>query len=185
MPTDRELMLRVAERDEDAFNALVHRQEGIVRRRLAGLIPDRASVEDLLQEVLLRLWTKSDGYAGGSVKAWLLRIATNLALNHRRGRARRDRSLRHARGLDPDRVSAPESAAPGMRTDESERRLVLRKAVDGLPRAKREVVRRVHEEQQQLVSIAKEMGIPLGTVKSRLHYALRDLAKALREHEGE
>ena len=49
----------------------------------------RAAVEDLVQEVLLRLWTKSGGYAGGSVTAWLLRVATNLALNHRRGRARR------------------------------------------------------------------------------------------------
>ncbi|MHC4718304.1 MAG: RNA polymerase sigma factor, partial [Planctomycetota bacterium] len=90
MPADEELMRRIADRDMAAFDAMFARHAEPIRRRLARLIRDRAAVEDLVQEVFLRLWTRADQWDGrGEPAAWLGRIATNLALNHLRSGKRR------------------------------------------------------------------------------------------------
>jgi len=83
---DCELMRRVQQGDAHAFEDLVRRHDrtlGLHLRRYVG--PDDAS--DLRQEVLLRVWERAHQWEGrGSPLAWMLRIATNLALNHLRAR---------------------------------------------------------------------------------------------------
>ena len=116
-PTDRELVHHVRAQDADAFEALCDRYREQLRRHLVRIVRDPDVAEDLLQEVLLRVWMHSDRWdERGSFKAWLFRVATNLALNHLRTiRRRRQRPL----DLPPDAVDEDELPAPSWIVDAS------------------------------------------------------------------
>jgi RNA polymerase sigma-70 factor (ECF subfamily) len=187
MPADRDLVLRIRARDANAFEILVERYEEMMRRHLARIVRDDAAVQDLIQEVFLRVWTRSKQWSGaGSFKAWLYRIGTNLALNHLRTlRRRREQPLEFQDDWDDDEE---ESRAPAWMVDASalgpdraleltERRETLRKLVEELPEEKREVFRLVHEMEMSMRDVADELGIPEGTVKSRLFYAKKVLVR--------
>jgi RNA polymerase sigma-70 factor (ECF subfamily) len=185
--SDDELIQRIRRRDSGAFDEAVARYGDEIRRKLYGIVRDAATADDLLQEVFLRLWTRAEQYAGaGSLGGWLGRIATNLALNHlRAARRSRQRPLRRstAQSAMDDEDDWPEPAwmiDPHARgadelADLAERREILRGLVDRLPDDKRRVFRLVREEQMGIGQVAERLGIPEGTVKSRLHYAIRRL----------
>ena len=93
MPTDPELMGQIAAggpEAEAAFDMLFGRHSSFVAARLGRMVRHGGAADDLLQEVFLRLWTRAEQWDGrGSLRAWLGRIATNLALNHLRSVRRR------------------------------------------------------------------------------------------------
>jgi len=181
MPTDRELMRRVTEGDSAAFDTLFERYESAVRGQLRRIVRDMAAVDDLQQEVFLRLWSRADQWRGsGTVKSWLVRTATNLALNHLRSvKRRRSQSLMGEGETDGDddndRVPSWMIDAASQRPDELlaqvEQHEEMRGLVNALPDRHREVVRMVHEMEMKVQEAAEELNVPLGTVKSRLHYA--------------
>lgn len=87
--TDGDLIQGVLRGDAAAFDELYERHASAVRRRLVQVARDEAAADDLLQETFLRLWTRAEQWQGtGSVAGWLMRIATNLALNHLRSKHR-------------------------------------------------------------------------------------------------
>jgi len=154
----------------------------------AGMFP---WAEDLLQEVFLRLWTLPAQWTGrGSVAAWLGRIAVNLALNHLRSQRRRPhRSLRGPRtdadeGLDPDWLADESSLDPVELLERAEEMEAFRRSVESLPEAKRAVVKMIHEDEMDIPAVAEKLGIPEGTVKSRLYYSIRRLARELGGADG-
>jgi RNA polymerase sigma-70 factor (ECF subfamily) len=193
MLSDQDLIEQIREQDARAFDALFERYEEMIRRHLLRMLRDDATVQDLLQEVFLRVWTRAEQWNGsGSFKAWLYRVATNLALNHLRS-VRRQRQ----QPLDiPDEWAdeEDESSFPAWMVDASalgpetvlelaERRELLRQLVEGLPEGKREVFRLVHEMELSIRDVADELGIPEGTVKSRLYYAKKHLAREWQDLE--
>lgn len=197
MPADPELMRQVADRDERAFDLLFQRHRGAVLRRLLRIVRDPSRADDLLQEVFLRLWTRGSQWSGrGAPRAWLMQIATRLALNDlRAGRRRRQRPLEGPPG-DPDAPDGGEpvwmidasAVSPGEPAIAAERDEWLAALVASLPQGKREVLRLVHEEDMNVCEAAEELGIPVGTVKSRLHHARTELArqwKTLQERLGD
>jgi RNA polymerase sigma-70 factor (ECF subfamily) len=177
MESDPQLIQRVGQRDQGAFDALFARYGETVFRRAMGMVHEHALAQDIQQEVFLRLWTGADRIEGESAKAWLLTVATNLALNSIRSRRRRPHQPMESLAEAPDAASQP----PDLVVERAEREAAFRYAVSALPAGKRVVVRMVHEERKELHEVARELGIPLGTVKSRLHYAMKRLAEAVRE----
>lgn len=190
MASDEYLMRRVQERDARAFEELLQRHAPRLRRRLAGMVRDEAAAEDLLQEASLRLWTRADQWRGeGSAKGWLLRTATNLALNHLRSRRRR-REQPLGSGPAQDReagVPSPtwdvdgDALRPDTALEAADRADLIRQILDDMPETKRDVLRLAHEHDMKMQEIAEVLGIPEGTVKSRLHYAGRELAQEWRK----
>jgi len=186
-PSDEILIRRVRRGDADAFDALLGRHGPAIRKRLAKITRDPAAAEDLAQEVFLRLWTRAEQWSGqGRLAGWLMRIATNLALNHLRS------ARRHPQRALPAPPDEDDDADAGWPADESvvdpaemlgraEALERLRRSVDALPEAKRAVMRMVHEDDMDLADVAERLGIPVGTVKSRLHYAIRRIARDLGE----
>jgi len=178
-------MGRIAAGEAAAFDTLLSRHEQAVRRRLVSITRNRAAAEDLTQEVFLRLWTRSEQYGGGSVAGWLVRIATNLALNHLRSRRRHPaKSLESPREADEHAIEAgwmidAEAFDPADLLERAEQLERLRDAVDRLPEAKRAVIRLVHEQELDIREAAEQLGIPEGTVKSRLHYSIRRIAREI------
>ncbi len=197
MLADSELMARVCEHDVSAFETLSARYRERISRHVLATIHDSSATEDIVQEVFLRIWTHAEQWHGrGSLKAWLFRIATNLALNHLRTlRRRRQQPLE----VPPDPLDEDdESRVPSWMVDHSlpepdvlveqgERRQLLQQLIEELPEEKRAVFRLVHDAEMETRQVAQMLGIPEGTVKSRLHYATRRLAQKWRDlqHEWE
>ena len=193
--SDQQLMIQVRAGDTSAFEALCDRYSLPLRRHLLRMLRDADAAEDLLQETLLRVWTHAAQWDGrGAARAWLYRVATNLALNHVRSiRRRRQQPLE----LPPDAAEPdqePEvpswmidtvSLGPDAVLELAERHALLRRLLADLPEEKREVLRLIHDHELEIGEVARTLGIPPGTVKSRLHYATQRLARAWREAEGE
>src|SRR5512138_2743720 len=115
--SDCELLKRIQVRDACAFEALLGRYRDTVRRHLVRMIRDLSAAEDLAQEVFLRVWTRSEQWSGqGGCRAWLLRIATNLALNHLRTvRRRRETPI----GLPAEATWEDRPTAPPWNADQT------------------------------------------------------------------
>jgi len=193
-PSDQVLIGRILERDAHAFETLFERYGEMIRRHLACFVRDDAAAQDLVQEVFLRVWTRAEQWNDlGPFKAWLYRIATNLALNHLRSlRRRREQPLNVPDDwTDDEEITVPawmiDASAPGPDTvlELAERRERLWRLVGRLPEEKREVFRLVHEMELSMRDAADELDIPEGTVKSRLYYAKRRLAREWRDLETE
>ena len=191
MASDQDLIERIRERDAKAFETLFVRYTETIRRHVARIVRDDSAAEDVVQEVFLRVWTCAAQWDGrGTFKAWLFRIATNVALNHLRAmRRRREQQLEvPADEIDEENeISIPgwmidaASLGPEAMLEQAEQSELLQGLVDGLPEEKREVFRLVHEVEMDIRETAATLGIPEGTVKSRLHYTMKRLAREWKE----
>jgi RNA polymerase sigma-70 factor, ECF subfamily len=193
--SDQQLMAQVRAGDAVAFEALCDLYSPLLRRHLLRMLRDADAAEDLLQETLLRGWMRAAQWDGrGSPRAWMFRIATNLALNHIRAiRRRRQQPLE----VPPDPIEPDQEAevpswiidtvslGPDAALELTERYALLRRLLAELPEEKREVLRLIHDDELEISEVARTLGIPPGTVKSRLHYATQRLARAWREAEGD
>jgi RNA polymerase sigma-70 factor (ECF subfamily) len=185
---DAELIQQIQDGDAGAFDELFARYHDAVRRRLRRIVRQRAIADDLAQETFLRVWTRAEQWhAQGSFRGWLFRIATNLALNHLRSvRRRRQRPLDVPQDLgdtDEEEHVAPawmidaSTLGPDVIAQLAEEEALMRRLVERLPEDKREVFRLAHEAEMPVREIAEGLGLPEGTVKSRLHYARKRLTQ--------
>jgi len=177
--TDVELMLEVAGGSEEAL-AVLHRRFARVVFGLAFQALDRAAAEDIVQDVFLAVWRNAATFdpQRGSVRAWVLQIAHFRVLNELRRRSRQPAIEADAEGellasLPAQDLGPPEAAAA------EQRRRVVGSAVDVLPAPQRDAIRLhftgdlTHEE------VAAELGVPLGTAKTRIRTALQKLRASL------
>jgi RNA polymerase sigma-70 factor, ECF subfamily len=189
-PDDNELIERVCESDPVALEILHQRYETAVRGRLCRIVRDQFIIDDLVQETFLRVWTKAyQFHRSRSFEAWLMRIATNLALNHLRLLKRRresplDRPINAMTSGEEETGIATwlvdeSTPAQDKITEQDEEKAMLWNLVDCLPPGKREAVRAVYEAELNISEAAAALAIPEGTIKSRLHYAMETLASDL------
>ncbi len=183
------------QRDQDGaterFSAIHRTHNREIRAHLQGMIRDADTVEDLAQETFLRAWRGlGDLRNSAATRAWLYRIATNCALNHiRRARTRTSVPLVFASSNDDEEDIVPawmidgSSPTPAEQLARQEEARALSRAVDDLPPGKQRVVHLVHTEGLSIREAARVMGVPEGTVKSRLHYALRQIEGTLKSME--
>jgi len=155
-----------------------------VTRFARSLTRDEAAADDLVQETFLRAWRHWDTFQTGSDgRAWLFTIARNAW----RKQAPRDARLVPVEddalqvlsdGVGP--LSAPDPVLQALtRVDLGP---AIRDAIDALPEAFRDVVELVELQQLEYAEAAQVLGIPVGTVRSRLFRARRLLQGALLEH---
>jgi RNA polymerase sigma-70 factor, ECF subfamily len=188
-PTDEELVDRVIRKQQEGFSLLFERYRATVCSHLNGIVREPATADDLTQEVFLRLWNRADQWNGdGALPAWLLRIATHLALNHLRTvKRRREQPIQPAPVTDTDPADVPawmvdaSTLAPDEATARNEHRQLLHRVVDTLPEDKQVVVRMIYDAHRSTQQVADELGIPEGTVKSRLFHARQQIARSWQE----
>jgi RNA polymerase sigma-70 factor (ECF subfamily) len=139
----------------------------------AGSSPTAA--EELAQETMLAVWQKARLFdaARAGASTWIFTIARNLRIDT----LRRER---HPSDLMPDPSEEPEAPALADRVlAVSQQEIRIRSALSLLPPEQAEVIRKAFFEDKVHVEIEKELGIPLGTVKSRLRLAMNRLRMAL------
>jgi len=175
---DGALVSRIAEGDRAALAALYTRYAPTLLGVATQIVGRRAEAEDLVQDVFLEAWRKAGDYRPerGTVRTWLLLRLRSRALD-------RVRSPRLARGVSlqaelPD--YAERAAAPDDPALASDRRRV-RAAVRALGPAHRDVIVRAVFKGASASEIARDTQVPLGTVKSRILAARRQLGQALGE----
>lgn len=165
--SERALVARTARGDEDAFRMLYDRMVGRVFRYAFTLLHDRHLAEEVAQETLVIVWKQAAKFEGRSkVSTWIFGIARFRALDLLRKEKRGARV--------PETVLVEPDPAPAVH----DRERALR-AIGTLPDEQREVVFLTFYEGLSYGEIAGMLGIPEGTVKSRMYYARRSLAEAL------
>ena len=182
LPADDELIRRFVEGgDRAAFESLVRRHTLRIRRLLYGLFGgNREDMEDAEQEVITALFRSLPRFGfRSSFPTFLYRLTRNRAIDLIRRRERERRSLRRlAGGLDPNGAQHPEEIAVA----EVARGQAL-SLLATLPAGQRAVVLLREVEGLSVEEVARVMGVPKGTVKSRLHRARRRIERALASAE--
>lgn len=164
---EQALIRRLARRDRQAMGELYDRFSRPIFAYLVRLIGDPAVAEELLQETMLLAWQKASTFRGDSqLSTWLFGIARNLARNTQRRRSRLSTmSLEDETSL----VGSEGVASP------AGQRLDLAQALARLSPEHREVVHLVLVHGFTYDEAAEIIGCPVGTIKSRLFYARRQL----------
>lgn len=173
-------MLRVRTGDVHAYELLYRRYQ----RRLAdffyGLSRDAGLADDLVHETFLRIWRLRARYAAsGSFPAYVFTIARNIWLEECRTRRK---STRLGRRCDLDagpELSASASARPDVRAERSELGAALVQALDALPEEQRTAFLLRTVQRMSLDDIARVMGCPVNTVRSRKLLAVKKLRELL------
>jgi RNA polymerase sigma-70 factor (ECF subfamily) len=171
-----DLLRRVAEQaDPDAFRELYQTYGPRVKAYMMRQGADAATAEDLAQETLLAVWRRASLYVEerGSAATWIFAIARNMRID----RLRREMPWQE---LPEDRLEqASSETPPDEALAEKERQTRVRAALATLPPEQHEVVALAYLEGLSHGEIAARIGLPLGTVKSRMRIAYKKIRAGL------
>ena len=183
-PPDDELVQRVAAGDSGAFDELVHRYQDKVYGFCLRMLDDPSEAEDVAQDVFLTLYRHADRFRGESqFSTWLFRIAKNQSLNRIKYLERRGRQARRALGdAQEDRVASireREDRRPDALVEGEQRAALVQQAIAALGEEHRVVLVLRDLEDLSYDEISAITGLPIGTVKSRIHRGRTALAERL------
>jgi RNA polymerase sigma-70 factor (ECF subfamily) len=168
---DAALVRRVAAGDDAALAALYDRYASVMLAIAVRILGDRREAEDLLHDVFLEVWKQAHTFDEnrGSARGWLFLRMRSRALDRRKSAAfsRRSDSAPQQRA---DAADAPDVAAD---------REAMRRALAQLPDAHRQALELGYYEGLSSSEIAERLGVPIGTVKSRVARALACLRELL------
>jgi RNA polymerase sigma-70 factor, ECF subfamily len=176
--SEQRLAARLAGGEERALKQIEKEYSGLLRGYLQQVLGDRASAEDVLQQVMLEVWQRGKSFdpSRASVSTWVMMIARSRAIDHLRRRVPEPHDPAVTASL-VDRVAPQEHIAETLAEQWQMAHLLTQ-----LPREEAQILRmRFHEELSQR-EIAARTGIPLGTVKTRMVSALARL-RVLMERE--
>ena len=181
-----ETLLQMASKgDLDAFNQLVLHYQNLAYSHAYTLLGDADSAEDATQDSFIKAFQAMKGYRGGSFRSWLLKIVTNSAYDMLR------RSQRHSnQPLFPkdengeEMESASWLADPALSVqatvEQNELSQIIYKMLDELPEVYRSVITLIDINEFDYAEAAEALGVPIGTVKSRLARARIQMQNKLR-----
>ena len=176
-PEEQRLARALRAGDRDAVAAVEARFGRVLAGFLRDALPDPGAAEDVLQQVLLEIWRRGPDYdpERASLLTWMMTIARSRAIDERR--------RRRPEPVEPAAVAASAGAGPG-EVDRLLERWRLAGLLDRIPQEEAAALRlRFYEELAQ-PEIAERMGIPLGTVKTRMVRGLARLRQLIVEEEG-
>jgi RNA polymerase sigma-70 factor (ECF subfamily) len=176
---DAELVVRLQRRDPQALAELYDRYGRLAYSLMVRIVRDGALAEDLVQETFLRVWNRAQSFDAqrGALGPWLLAVARNRAIDY----------LRSASGRERNALEFEEVDHPSLYTDmerdilASDKARLIRAALAKLAPNQREVIELAYFEGLTQSEMAERMGQPLGTVKTWVRTALKNL----REEFGE
>lgn len=175
--SDAELVERLQRRDPQALAELYDRYGRLVFSLILRIVRDSGVAEDLVQETYLRVWNRVQGFDAqkGSVSPWLLAVARNRAIDY----------LRSAGGRERNATEFEETDHPDLYVDmerdilTSDKARILKQALSKLPPNHKQVIELAYYEGLTQTEMAEKMGQPLGTVKTWVRAALKNLREDL------
>ena len=188
-PPESEIIARAKAGDHEAFRVLVERYQGRAYRLALRIMGDEDLAQDVVQEAFLKAYGSLGRFEGRSkFYTWLYRLVFNLCIDTKR----RDRSLgqvewseEQALDVAPEAAAAgigdPDGATPSQELERKELRELMTRAIEALPEDARRTLVLREVDGLSYAEIAQSLGVPKGTVMSRLHYARRRVRAALVE----
>ena len=171
--SDETLIGRIAAGDRHAMQTLFVRHNVRVFRFVMGKVKDQTVADDLVAEVFLEVWRSAHRFeARAAVATWLLSIARHKAIS----------ALRHNKAheqLEEALAIEDSSENPEIAIEIEDRNQVLRDCLAKLSQSHRKILDLVYYHEEPIGSVAKIVGIPLNTVKTRMFYARKHLAALL------
>ena len=162
-------------RDRAAFQELYKHFTPLIRGFLLksmGAGANRSEAEEITQEVLIKVWKKAESFNSGkaSVNTWIFTIARNTRIDFIRRNERNDRKIEIE-----DIWHESESPEPLVDMQQRRAEQVIKKAMATLPDEQIQVLYKAFMEGKSHNEVAEELGLPLGTVKSRIRLALNKM----------
>ena len=172
---DRELLARLRAGESSAFDAIFRANYPLLVRVAESMLRERATAEEIAQDVMLELWRRRDGLdVTESVRGYLLQATRNRALNHLRHRAIERRS-------EPQLIEgAPKSRPTDAGARESEIEFALQSAIAELPDRCRQIFELSRFDGLKYAEIASRLEISVKTVEVQMGKALRILRERLK-----
>ena len=180
-PSDEELMERIQAQDEPALETLMRRYQAMLRSVIGRMISNDQDVSDVLEEVYLGIWNQSANFdtQKGKAAGWIITMARRRAIDRVR------RSQAYDRAEMRFRIST-ETGTSNLAPDDVEEHAanadcagIFRGLLADLPAAQREVVKLAFYRGLSQREIARETGVPLGTIKTRLELGVKKLRAAV------
>jgi len=199
-PPDDALVAATRKGDRDAYKTLVERYQSRIFSMAFEIVKSREDAEDVVQESFVKAFLSLDKFKGdSSFFTWLYRIAFNMAVDVKRKSARRGGNhfeYKESLGVSPSgsgEADIGETLGAPVQHVEGPHEALARKQTG---QKIQEVLRELSEDHRAVITlreidglnydeIAEALGIPRGTVMSRLFYARKALQKALKEHAPE
>ena len=179
---DREVVRRVQAGDSEAFEALVEKYKRKTFRLAYGVLRDQEEALDVAQEAFVKAFRSLPKFKGDSAfYTWLFRITMNVALDRKRQRATRAKSL-GTEDVPPEeweRTAVATDVSPDDEAASAERRARIGRALESLSEQHRTIIILSDIEGLSYREIAEVLAIPMGTVMSRLHNARKRLREIL------
>jgi RNA polymerase sigma-70 factor (ECF subfamily) len=177
---DRELVRAIGRGDEDAFRGLFGRYAPSAMALARRVARQPFLAEEIVQEAFLAVWRNPSGYdqQRGSVRAWLMGMVHHRAVDAVRREESQRRRVEESIVSDP--MLSPDPADDvAEEIDLPEERKAVRDALDALPDEQRQVIELMYFGGLSQSKISEELGLPLGTVKSRTLLGMRRLRGAI------
>ena len=171
--------------DLDSFNCLVLEYQNLVYNHAYRILGERFAADDAAQEAFILAFRKLSSFRSGSFRSWLLRIATNVCYDELRHRKRHPTSSLEFHDEMGEEIDSPKwMVDPGELPEEELERVDLARTIqaciDDLPIEHRLIIVLVDIQGLDYAETSETLGIPLGTVKSRLARARARLCLCLR-----
>jgi RNA polymerase sigma-70 factor (ECF subfamily) len=177
---DRDLAEAFLARRPEALEAVYRRYGAMLYAVARSVLGNGADAEDCVHDALVRLWERPNSFRPerGSLRAFLSVCVRNEAITRKRNAARHF-------GIEQN-VAAQETLGEAATFEDTDyvELARLRRALASLPEEQRDVIALAYYGHRSQTEIAAELGVPLGTVKSRVSLAMRKLERALRQGEG-
>ena len=175
---DVNLLHAIARRDEAALASLYDRYRLILFGLLVRILGSREEAEDILQEVFIQVWRRAEDFdeQRGKPFTWLVTLARSRAIDRLRQLSARERlATATAQEAPPEASDAAQDAY------RSEQKEIVEGALAQLPEDQRQTLLLAYFEGLTQSEIAKRLGAPLGTVKTRMRSGMIKLRELLRD----
>jgi RNA polymerase sigma-70 factor (ECF subfamily) len=175
LDSDEQLLARVRSRDGEALLVVYRRYRLRVFALILRILKDRPLAEEVLQDVFQRLWDHPEKYdpAKGQLLAWLLAVARNISLDHKRKESRR--AIHHVYPDDVQQLDPLPAMNPSLDLAAVQS---LRQVLDTLPVEQKTVLELSYFEGLTHPELAEQLGESLGTVKTRIRLGMQKLKQA-------
>jgi RNA polymerase sigma-70 factor, ECF subfamily len=173
--SEEELVMQLQSRSQHAFAYLYDNYGAALNGVIYKMVEDRELAEDILQEAFVKIWNNFSSYSAdkGRLFTWMLNITRNLTIDTLRSKGYKKQS----------KISSDENSvsnyADNKAVNEKFDALGLRKQLSNLKPEQRSIIDMAYFSGYTQEEISKEMGIPLGTVKTRMRSAILELRKML------
>lgn len=174
---EEELVRFLQERNTAGFDYLYENYAGALYAIIYKVVNDQDTTNDLLQEVFVKIWNGVQSYnpSKGRLYTWMLNVARNRAIDFLRSKAYN--KSRQTNSIDDNVYAVNQSNQTSFNTDI----IGVREFVDKLKDKHRDIIELIYFKGYTQEETAEELGIPLGTVKTRSRAAIKELRESLKD----